>query len=291
MAHDYKQLATTWHEKLRACEQRGVVELLAQDKARDHVCQQLQQVAAKHEDHPDRPLFLNLARLIAEARDGAAWQRLAEKIVATQHDELMDRVFSWSEGGEPLAAFRRELREIRLAIKLEFHVLLGALLEKYKGKFDRPPEEAALDGLVMALRSFEAARGYNFETYANWFIKMAIGRAVKQDSSSAEADVQFTLGGDPTDDSAQPMGLLKKLRAKAVAKQLDVDWKTLTDYQKWFLLRLAIDMRRLKVFIKHYLATDIAQSNRLLASDEQLVLDAFALHGCDLPAHATEVSL
>jgi len=106
-------------------------------------------------------------------------------------------VVEWAEAvGEPAETFRAYLMELYDAKDRMIHFnqrLVVSVARKYMGRGVEHGDlvSEGLAGLLRGVEKFDPSRGYKFSTYAHWWIRQAITRAVSENSRAVRVPVHM----------------------------------------------------------------------------------------------------
>ncbi|MGK7925385.1 MAG: RNA polymerase sigma factor RpoD [Spirulina sp.] len=188
---------------------------------------------------------IELARKIAELLE---FERVREDLAENQEREPNDR--EWAEAlGIEYPKFRRRLFEGRRAkdkmVQSNLRLVVS-IAKKYMNRglsFQDLIQEGSL-GLIRAAEKFDHAKGYKFSTYATWWIRQAITRAIADQSRTIRLPVHLyetisrikkttkilsqEMGRKPTEEEiATRMEMtIEKLRFIAKSAQLPISLET-----------------------------------------------------------------
>ncbi|MBI5640463.1 MAG: RNA polymerase sigma factor RpoD, partial [Nitrospirae bacterium] len=121
--------------------------------------------------------------------DCSAWQKLIEKKEAsfgTTFDEMKKAVKVLDEGECRIREAKNALIEANLRLVI-------SIVKKYQGRglgFSDLIQEGNV-GLMRAVEKFEYKRGYKFSTYATWWIRQAITRAIAEQARTIRIPVHM----------------------------------------------------------------------------------------------------
>ncbi|MEM9540782.1 MAG: RNA polymerase sigma factor RpoD [Cyanobacteria bacterium P01_E01_bin.42] len=188
---------------------------------------------------------IELARKIAELLE---FERVREDLADNRDEEPSDR--EWAEAvGIEYPKFRRRLFEGRRAkdkmVQSNLRLVVS-IAKKYMNRglsFQDLIQEGSL-GLIRAAEKFDHAKGYKFSTYATWWIRQAITRAIADQSRTIRLPVHLyetisrikkttkilsqEMGRKPTEEEiATRMEMtIEKLRFIAKSAQLPISLET-----------------------------------------------------------------
>ncbi|MBP0016441.1 MAG: RNA polymerase sigma factor RpoD [Cyanobacteria bacterium SBLK] len=188
---------------------------------------------------------IELARKIAELLE---FERVREDLADNREEEPSDR--EWAEAvGIEYPKFRRRLFEGRRAkdkmVQSNLRLVVS-IAKKYMNRglsFQDLIQEGSL-GLIRAAEKFDHAKGYKFSTYATWWIRQAITRAIADQSRTIRLPVHLyetisrikkttkilsqEMGRKPTEEEiATRMEMtIEKLRFIAKSAQLPISLET-----------------------------------------------------------------
>ena len=188
---------------------------------------------------------IELARKIAELLE---FERVREDLAENREEEPSDR--EWAEAvGIEYPKFRRRLFEGRRAkdkmVQSNLRLVVS-IAKKYMNRglsFQDLIQEGSL-GLIRAAEKFDHAKGYKFSTYATWWIRQAITRAIADQSRTIRLPVHLyetisrikkttkilsqEMGRKPTEEEiATRMEMtIEKLRFIAKSAQLPISLET-----------------------------------------------------------------
>jgi RNA polymerase primary sigma factor len=188
---------------------------------------------------------IELARKIAELLE---WENICEKLREHLNREPTER--EWAEAVDmELPAFRRRLyigRRAKDKMVQSNLRLVVSIAKKYMNRglsFQDLIQEGSL-GLIRAAEKFDHEKGYKFSTYATWWIRQAITRAIADQSRTIRLPVHLyetisrikkttkllsqDLGRKPTEEEiATNMEMtIEKLRFIAKSAQLPISLET-----------------------------------------------------------------
>ncbi|WP_204104214.1 MULTISPECIES: RNA polymerase sigma factor RpoD [Spirulina sp. CCY15215] len=188
---------------------------------------------------------IELARKIAELLE---FERVREDLVENNDSEPSDR--EWAEAMDiEYPKFRRRLFEGRRAkdkmVQSNLRLVVS-IAKKYMNRglsFQDLIQEGSL-GLIRAAEKFDHSKGYKFSTYATWWIRQAITRAIADQSRTIRLPVHLyetisrikkttkilsqEMGRKPTEEEiATRMEMtIEKLRFIAKSAQLPISLET-----------------------------------------------------------------
>ncbi len=188
---------------------------------------------------------IELARKIADLLE---LERMREQL--TEHESRVPTDKEWAEAvGMPLKDFRRRLFHGRRAkdkmVQSNLRLVVS-IAKKYMNRglsFQDLIQEGSL-GLIRAAEKFDHEKGYKFSTYATWWIRQAITRAIADQSRTIRLPVHLyetisrikkttkilsqELGRKPTEEEiATRMEMtIEKLRFIAKSAQLPISLET-----------------------------------------------------------------
>lgn len=109
-----------------------------------------------------------------------------EKTIGIPHAEIKKAMTTFSEGMEDVSAAKAAMTEANLRLVI-------SIAKRYIGKglgFSDLIQEGNL-GLIKAVDKFEYRRGYKFSTYATWWVRQAISRALADQSRTIRIPVHI----------------------------------------------------------------------------------------------------
>lgn len=138
---------------------------------------------------------------------GGAGRRKMLAALAGERGEWLEEVMGEWEG------IRGRVMRIRGEVVERNMGLVWALAGRYKrGAVGLEVEDLAQEGaaaLMKAVEKYEARRGHRFSTYATWWVKQAMGRAIGEMRGAMRAPVHVT----------ESMGRMRRCQAKFYARE------------------------------------------------------------------------
>lgn len=134
----------------------------------------------------DKPAGEELRRLIAEGAECEKEIDRTEQYYGMSHEEMKKALAVLLEG-------EKNIREQKNALILANLRLVISIVKKYLGRglsFSDLIQEGNV-GLMRAVDKFEYRRGYKFSTYATWWIRQAITRAIAEQSRTIRIPVHM----------------------------------------------------------------------------------------------------
>jgi len=229
--------------KGRTARRRGTTQAKKKHYTEDSIRLYLQEIGRIRLLRADEEI--ELARKIADLLE---LERIREKLVEDLSRDPYDG--EWAEAVDmPLSAFRRRLyigRRAKDKMVQSNLRLVVSIAKKYMNRglsFQDLIQEGSL-GLIRAAEKFDHEKGYKFSTYATWWIRQAITRAIADQSRTIRLPVHLyetisrikkttkllsqELGRKPTEEEiATRMEMtIEKLRFIAKSAQLPISLET-----------------------------------------------------------------